>query len=71
MFDVLTKATNGFRTIVQLFAYILLGVMMTLFVGLPLAIGGRPEAIIPLGLGGMALFNGYKTIMQIVRARPF
>lgn len=70
MFDILNKATNGFRTVVQLFIYILLGVMMTLFVGIPLAIGGRPEAIIPLGLGGMALFNAYKTIMQVVRSRP-
>lgn len=70
MFDILNKATNGFRTVIQLFIYILLGVMMTLFVGIPLAIGGRPEAIIPLGLGGMALLNAYKTIMQVVRSRP-
>jgi len=70
MFDILNKATNSFRTIVQLFCMLLVGVMMTLFVGLPLAIGGRPEAIIPLGLGCMALFNAYKTIMQVVRSRP-
>lgn len=65
MFDFLGSVTNRLRTMLQLFCMLLVGVVMTLFVGLPLAIGGRPEAMIPLGLGGAALFNAYKTVRQI------
>lgn len=30
---------------------------MTVFVGLPLIIGGRPEGLIPFGVGALALYN--------------
>ena len=70
MFDLFSSVTNGFRTVLQLFCMLLVGVMMTMFVGIPLALGGRPEAVIPLGIGCMALFNAGKTVIQVVRSRP-
>jgi len=55
-------ALGGARTVIQIGACSLIGVMMVLAVGLPLLIGGRPEALVPLGLGTMALIRASNLI---------
>lgn len=57
IFRAVRTAANGARTAIQTGARILIGVMMVFAVGLPLLAGGRPEALIPLGLGAFAFYG--------------
>ena len=55
-------ALGGARTVIQIGACSLIGVMMVFAAGLPLLIGGRPEALVPLGLGTMAFLRAANLI---------
>lgn len=57
IFRAVETAANSARNVIQLGARLLIGVMMVFAVGLPLLVGGRPEALIPLGIGGFALYS--------------
>ena len=67
MFDEISNALDRMMVALQIFVYFLIGTIMTFFVGLPLAIGGRPEALIPLLLGGLALRKLYIDVKRIFR----
>lgn len=67
MFDMITDILNDFRAVVLVAVQLLIGYMMILKVGLPLASIGRPEAAVPLLLGGAALFNALRTIFSLYR----
>lgn len=48
---------QSLRSALRVFVLLLIGTIMTVFVGLPLIIGGRPEGLIPFGVGALALYN--------------
>lgn len=51
---------------IRLFALAIIGLMMT-GVGVALATGGRPEAIIPILFGAMAIFELMKSFAGLIR----
>ncbi|MEM9938752.1 MAG: hypothetical protein AAFZ91_00700 [Pseudomonadota bacterium] len=59
--SLLSSILGRLAFVIQVPALALIGIVMTVFVGLPLAIGGRPEAIVPLFIGGAALNSLYRT----------
>ncbi|MEM6652429.1 MAG: hypothetical protein AAF582_07480 [Pseudomonadota bacterium] len=61
----ISSGLNRVRTLIQIGACLLIGTVMVFAVGLPLALGGRPEALIPLVLGGMAFQTARKDIRRI------
>ena len=65
MFQVLSSALSSVRTLIQIAACLLIGTMMVFAVGLPLAVGGRPEALVPLALGSMAFFTASKDMRRL------
>ena len=68
MVQVLSTLFNGTRTAIQVGACLLIGFMMVFAVGIPLAFGGRPEAIIPIGLGLLAFATAAKDIARVARS---
>ncbi|MEO1305383.1 MAG: hypothetical protein AAFV37_10430 [Pseudomonadota bacterium] len=60
MFQVLNSVLGGVQSVIQIGACLLIGTMMVFAVGLPLLIGGRPEALIPIGIGSMAFWTVWK-----------
>ncbi|KCZ88324.1 hypothetical protein [Hyphomonas johnsonii] len=66
MYHFLTKVLSRISEVIRIFALSIVGLMM-LSTGLVLAIGGRPEALIPLVLGGFAVFNLRKLVLQLYR----
>ncbi|MEQ9506317.1 MAG: hypothetical protein RLO80_08585 [Hyphomonas sp.] len=66
MMDLASKALAHFADAVQLCAILLIGVVMT-GAGVTLAMGGRPEAIVPLLLGAMALSQMPKRLKNLYR----
>jgi len=60
------EVADGAKSVIQVFA---LGLISILFVGLPLAIGGRPEALVPLALGGMAAWHLRDWLARFQRTR--
>ncbi|MEM7329783.1 MAG: hypothetical protein AAF437_13655 [Pseudomonadota bacterium] len=65
IFRAVESAANRARTAIQIGACLLIGSIMVFAVGLPLLLGGRPEALIPLGLGSMAFFTARKDLRRI------
>ncbi|MEL7540302.1 MAG: hypothetical protein AAGJ51_05320 [Pseudomonadota bacterium] len=65
IFRAVESAANGVRSAIQIAACLLIGTMMVFAVGLPLLLGGRPEALIPLGLGSMALYSARKDLRRL------
>gem|GEM_PF-5323654 len=63
------EVADGAKSVIQVFALGLISTVMILFVGLPLAIGGRPEALAPLALGGMAAWQLLDQFMRFQRTR--
>ena len=68
MFQLLTAILGHTRSAIQIAACVLIGTMMVFAVGLPLLIGGRPEALIPLGIGSFAFWNVLKRVKEITEA---
>ena len=66
MFHFLTKILDHISDAIRVFALSIVSVVM-LFVGLTLALGGRPEGLIPLVLGSLAAFNLWKLLRQLYR----
>lgn len=64
IFRAVESAANRARSAVQIGACLLIGTMMVFAVGLPLLIGGRPEALIPLGLGSLAFYTARKDLRR-------
>ena len=69
MFEQINRILGGIQTTIQAAACCLIGLVMVPFVGVPLAIGGRPEAIFALLVGGLAWLTAYRIIAPVVRAR--
>ena len=67
IFRAVETAANGARSAIQTGARILIGTMMVFAVGLPLLIGGRPESLIPLGLGAFAFYGVAKDLGWIAK----
>ena len=65
---VFSLVLNGTRTAIQVGACLLIGLMMVFAVGIPLAVGGRPEAIIPIGLGLLAFATAAKDITRVAKS---
>lgn len=65
IFRAIGFAANGARTVIQIGACLLIGTMMVFAVGLPLLIGGRPEALVPLVIGSMAFMRASKDLKQL------
>lgn len=61
------SAVNDIRNFVFIGARLLIGSMMVFAVGLPLLVGLRPEALVPLGLGGWALYGAAKDLGWITK----
>ncbi|MEL6726735.1 MAG: hypothetical protein AAFZ74_07790 [Pseudomonadota bacterium] len=68
MVRVLSLLFNGTRTAIQVGACLLIGFMMVFAVGIPLAIGGRPEALVPIGLGSLAFATAAKDIARVAKS---
>jgi hypothetical protein len=66
MYHFLSRVFDRISDAIRVFALLIIGVVM-LFVGLMLALGGRPEALIPLILGSLAVFNLRKLLLQLYR----
>lgn len=66
MLEQATRSLVGFSELIQLAALLLLSVMFT-GVGVALAMGGRPEAVIPLLLGAGAIFQLPKRFVNLYR----
>jgi hypothetical protein len=66
MLELASRALSHFTDAVQILMLVLIGVIMT-GVGAVLAIGGRPEAVIPLLFGSMALLQLPKRLKNIYR----
>jgi len=58
-----SQARNYFLIGIRLF----IGLIMVFTVGLPLLLGFRPEALVPLGLGGYALYGVAKELGWITK----
>lgn len=69
MFEQINRILGGIQSTIQAAACCLIGLVMVPFVGLPLAIGGRPEAIFPLLIGGLAWLTAYRIIAPHIRAK--
>ncbi|MEL6829671.1 MAG: hypothetical protein AAFO63_06000 [Pseudomonadota bacterium] len=63
MFETLSLFFDIVRVVLFLGAQLLVGVIMT-GVGLVLCVGGRFEGLIPLAIGGFALFNFGKSLIS-------
>jgi hypothetical protein len=66
MHHFLTKVLDHIFDAIRIFALSIVSVVM-LSVGLMLALGGRPEGLIPLVLGSLAAFNLLKLGRQLYR----
>ena len=65
MFRLLNLALNKTRTIIQIAACVLIGVMMVFAVGLPLFLGGRYEGLITIVLGSLAFLTAAKSARDL------
>ncbi|WP_291197918.1 hypothetical protein [Hyphomonas sp.] len=66
MLDQATRSLGGLSEVIRLAALVLLSVMFT-GVGVALAMGGRPEAVIPLLLGAGAISQLQKRFVNLYR----
>ncbi len=67
MFDAISSVFDGFQSFIRVAMQLLVGTIMVFFVGIPLGLGGRPEALMPLAIGGFALYNARKSLLQVKR----
>jgi hypothetical protein len=66
MLEQASKSLGGISEVIRLAALVLLSVVFT-GVGVALAIGGRPEAIVPLLLGAGAILQLPKRFVNLYR----